>query len=116
LWVYSPSGGFLHPNYQNKAVSYLSGLDVLPEHPDGLVAGDRNVRFNVAASSCSSGINGVPGLARGQIGIGDGLHVEAGNYLFTDGRVEELSSRALVARWLAIYGWNDNGTSHYLVP
>jgi len=100
-------------------VSYLIGLDVLPEHPDGVVAGDRNVRFTRVASLCSSGIGPVPELSSGPVGsfgIGDGLHVEAGNFLFTDGRVEELSSQAFFGRWLAIYGWDDNGASHYLVP
>ncbi len=119
-WSLSPVGGFLNSNYRNRAVSYLIGLDVLPEHPDALVAGDRNVRFNVGPSDCSSGITSVPGLRTGPIGsfgIGGELHVDAGNYLFKDGRVEELSSRAFVARWVAIYGaQDDNGSSHYLTP
>ncbi len=118
-WGIGPDGGFRNFNYQNHAVSYLLGLDVFPEHPDALLAGDRNVRFNVFGQTCSSGISPCPGLTRGPVGsfgIGGGLHVEAGNYLFTDGRVEELSSRAFVARWLAIYGAQDNGAAHYLVP
>ena len=120
LWDNSPSGGFVHPNYQNKAVSYLAGLDVLPEHSQGLVAGDRNVRFNQTATLCSSGIGPVQGLslgAAGSIGVGAGLHLEAGNYLFTDGRVEELSSRAFESRISAILRTlDDNASHHYLVP
>jgi type II secretory pathway pseudopilin PulG len=118
-WSLSPNGGFLYPTYRNKSVSYLIGLDVFPESPDGLVAGDRNVRFNLVGN-CSAGLTGVPGLASGpagSFGIGGGLHVEAGNYLFTDGRVEELSSEAFVARWLETTGANDdNGSAHYLTP
>jgi len=119
-WSLSAAGGFLNANFQNRAVSYLIGCDVLPESPDGLVAGDRNVRFNAGFGNCSAGITGVPGLRTGPIGsfgIGDGLHVEAGNYLFKDGRVEELSSEAFGARWLETTGaHDDNGVAHYLVP
>lgn len=116
-WSLSPDGGFLASTYRNRAVSYLIGCDVLPEHPDGLVAGDRNLRFT-GYGNCSAGLTGVPYLGSGpagSFGIGGGLHVEAGNYLFTDGRVEELSSRAFVARWLASEQ-DDNGVAHYLVP
>ena len=117
-WSLDLNGGFLNANYRNKAVSYLIGCDVFPESPDGLVAGDRNVRFNGGLGICSSGLTGVPALTTdpvGSLGIGGGLHVEAGNYLFTDGRVEELSSEAFVARWQTTE-LNDNGVAHYLVP
>lgn len=118
-WDLSPQGGFLNANYQNRAVSYLIGLDVFPEDADGLLAGDRNVRFNGGLSDCSAGLTGVPTLLRfgpaGSFGIGDGLHVEAGNYLSSDGRVEELSSRAFEVRWNGPR-MDDNGSSHYLVP
>lgn|SRR6185503_6229921 len=120
LWASTPSGGFMHPNYRNKAVSYLAGLDVFPQHPQVLLAGDRNVRFNQPAGTCSSGISPVPGLSSGPVGsfgIRGGLHVEAGNYLFTDGRVEELSSQAFGARLGAIFrALDDNGSQHYLLP
>jgi len=116
-WSFTPSGGFTHPTYQNNAVSYLLGLDVFPEHPDGLLAGDRNVRFPGFDASCSSGISPAWSLNRGRSdGIGGGLHVEAGNFLFIDGRVEELSSPALIGRLLAIQRLDDNGFTHYLVP
>jgi hypothetical protein len=120
-WGLSPDGGFLNVRYRNRAVSYLIGLDVFPEDPDGLVSGDRNLIFNVVSASCQTGIVGVPGIypdPNSSFGIGDGLHVEAGNYLFKDGRVEQLSSEAFVARWLAIYAElpGDNGAEHYQVP
>src|SRR5438093_774393 len=46
-WDASPDGGFANGHYyQNRAVSYLTALDVFPSDPDGLVTGDRNVRFS----------------------------------------------------------------------
>ena len=118
-WSTSPDGGFLNSHYQNRAVSYLIGLHVFPEDPDGLVAGDRNIRFN-GVGDCFSGITGVPLISThssGSWGIGDGLHIEAGNYLLKDGHVEELSSEGFVARWLAIRGEQQvNGRAHYLIP
>jgi hypothetical protein len=117
-WDSDPGAGFLHANFRNRAVSYLLGLDVFPQDRDGLIAGDRNVRFDITATSCSSGIAPVQGLSfnPGNFGIGSGLHVEAGNYLFIDGRVEELSSQGFVRRLKAIYGGQDNGSAHYLTP
>ena len=116
-WSSSPSDGFTHANFQNKAVSYLMGLDVLPDHTDGLVAGDRNVRFDVVNQSCSSGLTSVFGLNRpNSVGINSELHVEAGNYLFKDGRVEQLSSRGFVAMWQVISSMDDNATFHFLPP
>lgn len=119
-WSFAADGGFLHANYRNGALSYLLGLDVLPENRLGLLAGDRNVRFNLFGQSCSSGIAPVFGLnlnlVPGSFGIGNGLHVESGNYLFTDGRVEELSSQGFVKRLQAVYGVQDNGAVHFLTP
>ena len=117
VWGFTTNGGFTHANYQNWAVSYFLGLDVFPEHRDGLLAGDRNVRFSGIDGSCSSGIGPAWSVHRGRSGgIGSGLHVEAGNFLFLDGRVEELSSQAFIGRLLAIQGLDDNGSTHYVVP
>jgi hypothetical protein len=118
-WGSITNGGFTDSHFRNRSVSYLMGLDVFPEAPDDLVAGDRNLRYN-AIADCSSGLTSVPQLNPGpndKLWIGDGLHVHAGNYLFTDGRVEELSNRAFGARWLAINArLSDNESSHYLLP
>jgi hypothetical protein len=119
-WGLSPDGGYLASTYQNRATSYLMGLHVFPEDPDGLVAGDRNVRWNGGIADCIPGIIAVPTIIAnpiGSLGIGDGLHVEAGNYVFKDGHVEELSSQGFVARWLAVRGEQQvNGRAHYLIP
>ena len=114
-WDASPDGGFANGHYyQNRAVSYLTALDVFPSDPDGLVTGDRNVRFSNNNAPCSSGVGPCRGLNSAGFGIGAGLHVEAGNFLFTDGRVEELSSDGFFKRWLSIYG--DGRETHYLTP
>ena len=119
-WDSSPNSGFLHPNYQNRSVSYFIGLDVLSENHLDLVAGDRNVRFNVAAAACSSGVSPAKGLnlpsRGGDVGIEGDLHSEAGNFLGADGGVEELSSQSFV-KWVTLATrMDDNAQIHFLTP
>jgi type II secretory pathway pseudopilin PulG len=117
-WSGSPDGGFLHPNYRNGSVSYFIGLDVFPESRSSLLAGDRNVIFDLPNQSCSSRITVTQGLGFGPAaGIGAGMHVAEGNFLFTDGRVDELSSGGFVKSGRDTFSRiDDNGTSHYLPP
>jgi prepilin-type processing-associated H-X9-DG protein len=118
-WTTSPNEGFLHPNYRDGALSYFIGLDVFPSDRLGLVAGDRNVRFALGGGACSSGISFNTSLscsAPGTAGIGGGLHMEAGNFLFTDGSVEELSSQGFNSRWLGLTAGEDAATAHFLRP
>lgn len=120
-WDAAPTGGFLHPSIRGAAVSYLIGLDVFAQDQAGLVAGDRNVRFSSMATSCSSGVAPAGSLDIGgsgppTFGLTSALHVEAGNFLFTDGSVEELSSQGFGRRIQSIYAGQDNGAAHYLSP
>ena len=118
-WTALPDEGFFHPNYRNAALSYFIGLDVFPNDRVGLIAGDRNLRFNLGGGSCSSGITYNGSLACTPFanpGIGSGLHVEAGNFLFLDGSVEELSSEGFNKRWAALWLGEDAAEAHYLQP
>jgi hypothetical protein len=118
-WSLSPASGFLHPNFQNNAVSYFFSLDVFAGDAVTVVAGDRNVRGDEIIQGCSSGVN--PALAiyfRGpsNAGINREMHHEQGNFLFTDGRIEEISSDAFRRRVNDVTKADDNGSAHYLMP
>jgi prepilin-type processing-associated H-X9-DG protein len=118
-WTTSSNEGFFHPNYRNGAISYFIGLDVFSNDRVGLIAGDRNLRFNLGGGACSSGITYNASLYCSPFsspGIGSGLHVEAGNFLFLDGSVEELSSQGFNSRWAALWFGEDAATAHYLQP
>jgi hypothetical protein len=112
-------GGFAHSSFRNGAVSYFIGLDIFAEDRIGLVSGDRNIRFDSLSSACSSGINPAATIYTSGptvLGIDTGLHVEQGNFLLTDGRVEELSSAGLSKRFREFYPVSDGGSAHYLTP
>lgn len=117
-WNSSPNDGFFHANFRNGAISYFVGLDVFSTDRLSLLAGDRNVSFVLPGGNCSSGIRASGNLdfTPTRKGIGNGLHVEAGNFLFTDGSVDELSSQGFSQRWAATYPENDGGIAHFLLP
>jgi type II secretory pathway pseudopilin PulG len=118
-WSASADGGLLHPAFQNTAVSYLVNLHPFPEHEDALLSGDRNLRGASLSGNCSAGISPVqllPFTPSPSFGIDPSLHVEAGNFLFSDGRVEELSDRGIVRRLLEVYAGIQNKNVHYLKP
>src|SRR4030095_11416591 len=105
-WSLSANGGFLHGAYRNNAVRYFVGLDTLPENPMSLVAGDSNLRFSLSTGGgCSSGIryNAYFFISQDSTTAQvPGAHGEAGNFLFLDGRVEELSSRTAAKRFQSL--------------
>ena len=116
-WGAEPDG-FLSASMRNAAVSYFVGLDVFANDRAGLVTGDRNVRFTISAGTCSSGITYNGSLFAGPplTGIGGGLHTDAGNFLYSDGSAQELSSQGFGGRWNANNAAQDNGSAHFLTP
>jgi len=116
-WSAAPEG-FLHPSYRNAAVSYAVGLDVFASDRLGLVSSDRNAGYSFGGGSCSSGVfyNGRLDSFPFPSGFGAGLHVDTCNFLFSDGRVDELLSAAFTARWRELAGGSDGGSAHFLLP
>jgi prepilin-type processing-associated H-X9-DG protein len=117
-WGGSP-GGLANPNYQNRAVSYIVALDAFPDDKDALVSGDRNIRPSSISGSCSSGVSPCRTLIFGgplTFGLTSAIHVDAGNFLFYDGRVEELSSQGFARRVSQSGGAHDSGAIHYIEP
>ena len=115
-WGGSPDGGFLNPRFRNAALSYFAGMDAFPHLPGALVAGDFNVRSN-GVGSCSSGITPVVVInPAARLGLGLGPHADAGNFLFYDGQVQQLSSEGFIRALDEPNRVDDNGSIHHLIP
>jgi len=128
-WTLNPSTGFMHPNYQNNAVSYAIGLDAgvrgggssLPfelaqEH---IAFADRNMEASAGLSvGCSAGISPAGGLnapytdakwlKRPSYG-----HTDIGNIALLDGSVQKAPKAEL--RLYLLKG-DDGGSVHFLYP
>lgn len=117
-WSGEHEGSLMNANHRGHAVSYLVSVDVLPSMPLALLSGDRNLRSSRIINACSSGIGNVSSLdlnpPADRFGITNGLHVGQGNLLFTDGRVEELSSDQFYRRILEVYSFQPLGGVHYI--
>lgn len=111
-----PAGGYVHPNFANRATSYFLSHAFNPS-PAALAAGDRNVGFD-ATSSCSRFQNVARVTVRPAVSSSfrwtNGLHEAAGNVLHLDGSVEQLSNTGL-ARSVFDAG-ADNGNFHFITP
>lgn len=111
-----PSGGFLHVNFRDNAVSYLIGHPMLEARPD-ILSADRNLTGSFLTGGCSywltsQSIPRVPSISVRWTGA---LHVDSGNVLLGDGRVEQLSSLGLRQR-LAEGASEGNAEFHYVAP
>lgn len=108
-----PAGGYLHPNFANRATSYFLS------HPRGfrpedMLAGDRNLSGGTSGScsrfSAAYLVNrpGIPNLA-----WTSALHDQSGNVLALDGRVEQFNTTQL-QRSQATF--DDTRAIHYISP
>lgn len=120
-----PGVGLFHVTMQNNAVSYWLELDWLAVNPGpvreigvpvGLI-GDRNLRVDRMAASCSSGARNVaeimfPSTAQWT----NGIHGTVGNVLLTDGQVEQVSNSNLAPTILPPIGVDGPSRLHLLMP
>jgi prepilin-type processing-associated H-X9-DG protein len=91
-----PSGGFLHVDYRDKALSYFlthPGLD----YPNDLLAGDRDFRADAAAGCSAFGSAYSLGSPPVSLAWTNVLHSDGGNALLADGRVEQFSNSRAVS-------------------
>jgi hypothetical protein len=115
-YSFSPDGGFLNPNYQNRAISYFTGLDSSALLPGSVLAGDRNIQFQ-SFGACSSGVNPAATIyvtPQASTSWLKGLHGPSGNILLHDGRVEETTSQTVSRNFQS--SDDDNGSVHLLMP
>ena len=127
------SGGFTHANQRDNALSYVINMDCGTRNfggggtvssvefaQDRVLIGDRNIRYDTAASGCSARVNNVSTIrtTRSSAGWGvstwtNALHGVKGNLGIVDGSLEPTvpsSFRETVS--LA----DDNGSVHFLPP
>jgi prepilin-type processing-associated H-X9-DG protein len=112
--------GFLNYNFRDNALSYFVGLETIPWWPRGIVAGDRNLRYDFQSAGCSARVRPVAWLRTPRVPNEPGtanwtnaIHGEVGNLLFNDGSVER-HSRETFRKTLSFP--DDNGTIHFLPP
>ena len=97
---------FTNAYWYNKSVSYFIGLDAQEEQPQTIMSGDRNITNNavnpmyqnVTTANGSSKILQNEGTTKAlldKIGWNKEIHVEAGDLLFGDGHVDQVSSGRL---------------------
>lgn len=112
--------GLLYGGNRNNSLSYFLGLDAMVDFPQHWLSGDRNLRHDGTISRCSSGVSlaptiyfTFPGPVNNTVGWTNGVHWYSGNVLYTDGRVEELSSDGFRRSGFRA---DDNGSVHLLIP
>lgn len=127
-----PNGGLTHGNFRDNAVSYALNADCGTRTVSGatrtsweyaqdqVFCGDRNIRYDAAATGCSAKVNNVSNIRTtrgggtwGNAGWTNANHGPKGNLAVCDGSAESTvasSFRELVE--LA----DDNGSVHFLPP
>ena len=103
-------GGFLNVAYRNNAVSYSIGMYSTPAEPNSIVSSDRNIHApNAFNDYIFQNIRLVePATAAWKHSV----HIDSGNLLFNDGRVEETDT----PRLKEAVGWNNNWNRGFLFP
>ena len=112
-----PTGGYLHPNFRNRATSYFLGYGGVDfDDARQIIAGDRNITTD-GAGGCSYfnaadniGVPPRPGIGQWT----NGLHTGVGNVLSRDGRAAQFSNSAL--RDALLTGFTDAASKHIILP
>jgi len=114
----NPNGGFVNIRYQNNSTSYALGLHAIPQLPSSILAADRDLRFG-SQEACSV-IDSARRLGPSDTAWANQVHLETGNLLLNDGRVEELSTaefRAFAPTTMTSDAPDSTfGVLHFLVP
>jgi len=119
-WGSSPNGGFIHPNFRNRAVSYFIGLHAKRDFPESALSGDRNIQ-TFSGAGCSLGITPVASFASNPSVPPtslwqNGPHGWSGNVLRYDGVVEQTDDDALYRKVFPAGSVDDNGSQHFMLP
>ena len=126
FWSNAAEGGFNHPNYQNRSVSYslwldaglVDGVSAFENAQNQILLSDRHLNYDRPASRCSSGFAPVREVLQDTTVTGWQSqarygHGPIGNIALLDGSVASVSTPGV--RELFHRG-EDNGTLHYMNP
>ena len=102
---------------QDRAISYFLGMHALNQFPSTMLSGDRNINDHGQDQACPVNVGTISriefsGLHRWN--KDPNLHLDSGNILFNDGRVEGLPS-SLLGRHLFLRD-SENGSTHLIKP
>jgi hypothetical protein len=113
-----PAGGYLHPNFANRATSYFltHRFFSFPDLPSVMLAGDRNVGWDTSGgcSRFNSALSVSTPPRSGAFAWSTNLHRSSGNVLRLDGRVEQFSNLELRAAFGQVTV--DNESFHFIIP
>jgi len=115
----SPDGGYLHPNFANRATSYLlSHGNTTRVSPADIFLADRNMGFDssggCARFSTVRIVNSRPPSPN--YGWDTNLHRSSGNIIRLDGRVDQVSNTALREAALAQLPTDGASSFHMVAP
>jgi prepilin-type processing-associated H-X9-DG protein len=110
-WYNNPTTGYMDAAALNNALSYLLGLNALPQLPQAIIASDRNLK---AASRGTSpyGFVGATLVTPEVAAWTNAIHGAQGNLAFMDGHVEETDDAGL----RQAISWNSNWNNCFLPP
>jgi len=112
-----PSGGYVHPNFANRATSYFIS-HIATGSSARYLTGDRNLNYDALTSGCNFFVGPVFASNRGSPVSprwSAGLHNQAGNVLAWDGRVDQLSNPQLQQNLQGLY-LEDASSFHFITP
>jgi len=113
----NPAGGYLHPNFANRATSYALSYRFNSLNP--FLAGDRNLVFTGGSAGCSifNVARAIPLPYSGTTaGWNESIHVLAGNYLSFDGSVKQADNAALRKAFDQAHVDDGASSLHFSVP
>jgi len=128
-WGDLATGGFLNPAYQNRACSFVLGVDAGVTYVNGnpvlnyesaqehVLLTDRNLKADPGAGTCSSGITTINSIQARPTAVTawtNGIHgVNAGNVATLDGSVSAVTTRGVID---LLREGDGNGSLHMLYP
>jgi len=114
----NPNGGFSAIGFRDASLSYIVGLHTLFDAPNSILSGDRNVGWDFRNSTCSVGVVASGGwtIPNADTEWTNAIHGLSGNLLFSDGRVEQLSTTGLQRAASDPRQGTAGSSDHFLAP